>query len=259
MTSPFIRIITSLSMAGLLSACSAMDRLSEIGTGPQFAPLNVPVTQDSRYASMGQPFTPQPPASLSIPPYGEPASTNSLWRAGSRSFFRDPRASRVGDIITVNISVADTAKLSNSTARSRANSDDASLNNFFGLEGQLNKILPSDGDAANLVKMGSNTSNQGAGTVDRSEAINMTLAAVVTQILPNGNLIIGGHQQVRVNSELRDLQVSGVVRTEDISNANTINLAQIAEARVSYGGRGTVSDVQKPRYGSEIYDTLMPF
>jgi len=109
------------------------------------------------------------------------------------------------------------------------------------------------------VKMGSDNSNVGAGSIDRSESINMTMAALVAQILPNGNMVISGHQQVRVNNELRDMQISGIVRTEDITSDNTVDLAQIAEARVSYGGNGTVSDVQQPRYGSQLFDIIMPW
>jgi flagellar L-ring protein precursor FlgH len=112
---------------------------------------------------------------------------------------------------------------------------------------------------ANLVNMGSNTSNVGAGSVNRQETINMTLAALVAQVLPNGNLVIDGHQQVRVNSEMRDMQVTGIVRREDITQANSVNLSQIAEARITYGGQGTVSDVQTPRYGSQLFDILMPW
>jgi flagellar L-ring protein precursor FlgH len=152
--------------------------------------------------------------------------------------------------------VADTAKMSNSTSRSRTNADNASMNNLFGLE----NVMPSVGLLpGSLVKMGSDSSNVGAGSVNRSETINMTLAALVTQVLPNGNLVISGHQQMKVNGELRDLQVSGIVRTEDITSSNMIDLTQIAEARISYGGRGTVSDVQQPRLGSQLYDILMPW
>ncbi len=114
-------------------------------------------------------------------------------------------------------------------------------------------------DPTSLVKMGSDNSNVGAGSIQRAESINMTMAALVAQILPNGNLVIDGHQQVRVNNELRDMRVAGIVRREDITQDNTVNLAQIAEARVAYGGTGTMSDVQQPRLGSQLLDILMPF
>jgi flagellar L-ring protein precursor FlgH len=230
-----------------LAGCSAVDRVAEIGDPPAMARIGDP----------NSPVSAAPPA-LPIPPPPEPQrASNSLWAAGSHSFFHDPRASRPGDIITVNISVADAAKMSNTTARSRTNADDANLTNFFGLETPL--ASATGADPSSLVKMGSDTSNVGAGSINRSEQINLTLAALVTQVMPNGNLVIGGHQQVRVNNEMRDLQVSGLVRIEDITASNTIDLSQIAEARISYGGRGTVTDVQQPRYGSQLFDILMPF
>jgi flagellar L-ring protein precursor FlgH len=228
--------------AAALAGCSAVERIKEIDGGPG---LNASANPPSQQVAS----VPMPSAPL------EPRGANSLWQPGSRSFFHDPRASRVGDIITVNVSVADTAKFSNTTSRSRVNSDDANLTNFFGLE----KALPSTMDPTSLVKMGSDNSNVGAGAIDRSESVNLTLAALVTQVLPNGNLVIGGHQQMKVNSELRDLTVTGIVRTEDITSANTVDLSQIAEARISYGGRGTVSDAQTPRYGSQLFDILMPW
>lgn len=234
---------------GALAGCTAVDRVREIGDPPALATMADPAS----------PVNTASPA-LPMPPPPEPSrAVNSLWASGSRSFFHDPRASRPGDIITVNITVADAAKLSNTTSRTRTNADGANLTNFFGLEGELANALPSGADPTSLVKMGSNTSNVGSGSVDRSESINLTLAALVTQVLPNGNMVIGGHQQVRVNNELRDLQVAGIVRSEDITSANTVDLSQIAEARISYGGRGTVSDMQQPRYGSQLFDILMPF
>jgi len=242
MTMRRLRTLLVIGTAGLLAGCSSYQRLEEIGSGPKLAPISNPAQQQAVSLPM-----PQPPA--------EPRGSNSLWQPGARSFFHDPRASRIGDILTVNISVADAAKISNSTSRSRTNADNANLSNFFGLE----KALPSSMDPTSLVKMGSDTSNVGSGSVDRSESINLTLAALVTQVLPNGNMVIGGHQQVRVNGELRDLQVSGIVRTEDITSANTVDLTQIAEARISYGGRGTVSDMQQPRLGSQLFDILMPW
>jgi flagellar L-ring protein precursor FlgH len=232
-----------------LSACSAVDRLENIGEAPKLAPITNPVMQKG-YQPVTMP-TEQAPAG--------PRMANSLWTPGSRSFFHDPRASHVGDILTIDITIADAAKLSDTTSRTRANSDDANLTNFFGLESELANALPNAADPSSLVKMGSNTSNVGAGSVNRSENVNLTLAGLVTQVLPNGNLVVNGHQQVRVNYELRDLQISGIVRPEDITSNNTVNLSQIAEARVSYGGKGQITDVQQPRYGSQVFDVLMPF
>jgi flagellar L-ring protein precursor FlgH len=243
MTLRSFRLLLTLGAACLVASCSTYQRLADLGSDPKLSPITNPAQKQPVSVPM-----PQPPA--------EPRGANSLWQPGARSFFHDPRASRVGDILTVSISVADAAKISNSTSRSRTNSDGASMSNLFGLERYLQA---SHMDPSNLVKMGSDTSNVGAGSVDRSEKINLTLAALVTQVLPNGNMVIGGHQQVRVNGELRDLQVTGIVRTEDITSANTIDLTQIAEARISYGGKGTISDVQQPRLGSQLYDILMPW
>ena len=237
------KLVMGISAAVALAGCSAVDRIKDIDGGPKVTPITGPVAQT--VTNMPMPLAPT-----------EPRGNSSLWQAGARSFFHDPRASRVGDIITVNVSVADAAKFSNTTQRSRTNSDDANLANFFGLE----KSLAASGmDPTNLVKMGSDTSNVGAGGIDRSESVNLTLAALVTQVLPNGNMVIGGHQQMKVNNELRDLEVTGIVRTEDITSANTIDLSQIAEARITYGGKGTVTDVQTPRYGSQLFDILMPW
>lgn len=239
--------ITSAAYA--LAACSAVDRVESIGSPPAMAPIAMPNAQPG-YQPVTMPIEQGPQDSR---------AANSLWNPGSRSFFRDPRASHVGDIITINISVADAAKFSDTTQRSRTNSDDANLTNFFGLESELQQALPAASDPSKLVSMGSNTSNTGSGSINRSEAISTTLAGIVTQVLSNGNLVINGHQQVRVNYEMRDLLISGIVRTEDITADNTVNLDQIAEARVSYGGQGQIMDVQQPRYGSQLFDILMPF
>ena len=233
---------SALLLAGVaLSACSAVDRIQNIGEAPKLAPV-------------GNPAGSQIVAAIPRP---APIThdNNSLWQPGSQSFFHDPRAMHLGDVITVNVSVADTAKMQNTTSRSRTNSENANLTNFFGLE----KVITPALDPTSVVKMGSDNSNVGAGSIQRAESISMTLAALVAQVLPNGNLVIDGHQQVRVNNELRDMRLSGIVRREDITQNNTIDLSQIAEARVTYGGQGTMSDVQQPRYGSQLLDIIMPW
>jgi flagellar L-ring protein precursor FlgH len=237
----FLKISAVLLTGASLAACSAVSRIENIGEAPKLAAVGNPA---------GQHIVAEIPRPAPITHID-----NSLWQVGAQSFFHDPRAMHIGDVITVNVSVTDTAKLQNTTSRSRTNTEDAGMTNLFGLE----KALPSSIDPTSLVKMGSDNSNVGTGSIQRQESISMTLAALVAQVLPNGNLVIDGHQQVRVNNELRDMQLSGIVRREDITQDNTVNLSQIAEARVTYGGQGTMSDVQQPRYGSQLFDILMPW
>jgi flagellar L-ring protein precursor FlgH len=200
------------------------------------------------------------PVSLPMPaPLPATREANSLWRAGARSFFKDQRAGRVGDILTIEVSIDDKAKTENKTVRSRDNSETAGVPNLFGLEGEFAKKLPQGINPSAILGTNSKLSNTGDGTVDRKEQIDIKLAAVVMQVLPNGNLVVSGKQQVRINFEMRELTVSGIIRPEDISSVNSISYEKIAEARISYGGKGQISDVQQPRYGSQIMDILMPF
>lgn len=238
----FFKISAISLLASALCSCGALDRIENIGSAPKLSPLGNPA--DSKLVA----------EIPKLPPITH--DDNSLWQPNAKSFFSDPRASRVGDVITVNVTVADSAAMQDSTSNSRTNSDTASMGNFFGLENIMthNGLTP-----GNLVNMGSANSNVGSGSINRQESINMTMAALVAQVLPNGNLVIQGHQQVRVNNEMRDMQVSGIVRREDITQENTVNLSQIAEARISYGGQGTVSNMQQPRYGSQLFDILMPW
>ncbi|WCL53038.1 flagellar basal body L-ring protein FlgH [Gimibacter soli] len=246
----------SLLMALALGACGAMDRMSEIGKEPAMTPIsNVAAPAQQR--------------SISLPmPSQEPQvyQANSLWRTGARAFFKDQRAAQVGDILTVEINIEDQAKIGNSTARSRTTAEGAGLPNMFGLEtligrgiGQVSGTAGAATDTSNLVTADSSSSYAGTGTVDRSESISLTVAAIVTEVLPNGNLVIQGRQEVRVNFEKRELLLAGIVRPEDISSGNTIQHTQIAEARISYGGKGQITDVQQPRYGTQLYDIIFPF
>lgn len=240
-----------VALAGFLalSACSTIRDLTQIGSAPSLSPITNP-TEKRGYE----------PVSLPMPAADNEAhTTNSLWRSGAKQFFRDQRAAKVGDILTVEISIDDSAKLDNSTTRSRSGTDNMGLTNLFGLENPIVRALPGDNDPANLLKTSSSTATKGDGAIDRKEAINLTVAAIITQILPNGNLVIQGRQEVRVNYEVRELLVTGIVRPEDISNINTVRHTQIAEARISYGGRGQISRLQQPRVGQQAVDILSPF
>lgn len=239
-----VRLAVIAFLAATLAGCNAADRISNIGKAPDLSPMVSPPTTVAMPMPAPEEIVYQP---------------NSLWRSGSRAFFRDQRAARIGDILTVLINVADSAKVNNSTKRSRSNSESAGVNNLFGYESYLGKVFPDAVDNTSLADLSSDGSSAGEGSVDRKETIDLTVAAVVTQVLPNGNLVIAGRQQVRVNYEVRDLLVSGIVRPEDISNTNTVQHTQIAEARISYGGEGQISDMQQPRYGQQLFDIIMPF
>jgi flagellar L-ring protein FlgH len=244
-----VRIACVVAVGVSLSACGSIDRLANVGKAPALSAIEDPTAQ-AGYKPVRLPM-----------PTPEPAvySSNSLWRSGSRAFFRDQRARQVGDILTVKVKITDQAQLSNQTARSRKNSENLGAKNLFGLEVNPGKIFPEGTEAGSLLDASSASGSQGAGSVRRSEQLTTSVAAMVTQLLPNGNLVIEGKQEVRVNFEKRELIVAGVVRPEDIESDNTIDSAKIAQARIAYGGEGQITDVQQPRYGQQVMDVLLPF
>ena len=246
------RISTILALglaATALSGCNTFTRMAEIGAEPRMTKVENPVRRPEYQ-----------PVSMPMPrPSEQPRYANSLWRPGARAFLKDQRADEVGDIVTVVIEISDSAKITNKTTRARNNSEDADLPAIAGLESQLAKLLPKAVNPANLIQFGSQTSNSGEGEIDRDEEINLRVAAIVTQTLPNGNLVIMGRQEVRVNFEMRELYVTGVIRPEDIGSDNAVSYDKIAEARISYGGRGHISDFQQPRYGQQLFDVVFPF
>lgn len=244
--------LAALGLACLAAACAGTrERLSEVGKPPELAPVDDPAALHGRQPVLW------PIATDAAP---RPQTANSLWQTGARTFFGDPRASRIGDIVTITINIDDQASLSNSTSRDREASESRTVNSFFGLNNAfLGGLLPGGADETNLVDFQSNSEFAGDGAIDRSESLALTMAAVVTQVLPNGNLVVAGRQEVRVNHELRELTVTGVVRPMDISATNTVAHDKIAEARISYGGRGTVSNVQRPPAGQQVLEILFPF
>lgn len=244
-----IKATLTVCLGLALTGCNAYSRIASIGAEPPLSKIENPMAKKGY-----QPVT--------LPmPRPEPAiqQANSLWRPGSRAFFKDQRANRIGDILTVQIEISDKASLSNKTTTTRDSTEDADITNLLGLESQFAKILPEAIDPASMASVGSSHSVEGSGAVTRNETIQMDIAAIVTQILPNGNLVISGRQEVRVNFESRDLYVTGVIRPEDISSSNTIESSKIAEARVAYGGRGHLTDMQQARYGQQLFDIIFPF
>lgn len=233
----------------LLAGCNTLERLSEVGEEPAMNPIENP-THTLGYAPVSMPM-PQPVTAS--------YQANSLWRPGSRAFLKDLRASDIGDIVTVTISIDENAELSNTTNRTRTTAENVDLDALLGYGPALNSILPEAVNPADILAFDGQTTNNGSGTISRSEAITLQVAAVVTQVLPNGNLVIHGRQETRVNYEVRELQIAGVIRPQDITSTNTIDYNDIAEARLAYGGRGHISDFQQPRWGTQIIDVIMPF
>jgi flagellar L-ring protein precursor FlgH len=255
-------ILLALTSASLLSGCAVADRVANVGKAPRFSrPTEVPapLVERSLASSGSADSRTVRPASTYTPEAIEPASTASLFRSGSAGLFRDGRAYQRGDILTVRVNVSDRATFDNATTRSRTGSENANVATLLGLDKLIDRILPGKAESGAGVSGGSKSGNSGQGNTTRSETINLTLAGLVTEVLPNGNLAIRARQEMRVNYELRELVVTGLVRPQDIARDNSIRHTQIAEARVSYGGRGHLTDAQQARYGQQIYDLLFPF
>jgi flagellar L-ring protein precursor FlgH len=191
-------------------------------------------------------------------PAGQPPpnNANALWRSGSRAFFKDQRAAQVGDVVTIVVNMNDAANLKNVTSADRSSSESAGMPNLFGLESLLPKTIA---DPSKLVSLSSGNNNTGTGQIQRNENVTLRLAGVVTQVLPNGNLVVAARQEFLVNNELRSLQVTGVIRPQDIASDNTVQHDRMAEARIAYGGRGQLTSLQSPRWGQQMMDILLPF
>ena len=238
---------TMLSVVSLAGGCSGIDRLSQVGEEPRLSSIDNPTTQPG-YKPVQMPMP--KPETVSYNP-------NSLWRNGSRSFFKDQRAHQIGDLLTVTVNITDQANFANDTQRSRTATEDSGITAFLGssLLGQrAQSVLP-----GRFLTADSTMGTDGKGTITRQETLQTNVAAIVTQVLPNGNLVVEGKQEIRVNYEKRELIVAGIVRPEDIQSDNTIDSSKIAQARIAYGGHGEISDIQQPRYGSQVMDVLLPF
>ncbi|WP_287013220.1 flagellar basal body L-ring protein FlgH [Actibacterium sp.] len=233
----------------LLAIPAGCGRVANLGQAPDFSP-----TEDGNafFAMSSAPF---PTTTRTHAPAGQA----SLWSGGRASLLGDRRAERRGDILTVVIEIDDKAEISNSTGRSRSGSESLSLPSFFGIPQRIDRKLPDGASMADAVSTTSSSASSGDGSVRRNEKLTLRVAATITDLLANGVARIEGSQEVRVNFEMRELMVTGYVRPEDISRQNEITYDKIASARISYGGRGQITDVQQPRYGQQIADIVLPF
>lgn len=241
------KLATLLALTLAMAGCNTTDRLANIGNPPALSPIVDP-TATAGYRPVNMPM----PQAIA-----DTYQANSLYRTSAKGFFKDERAHRIGDILTVIVTVNDSAKIANTTQASRDSNNTAGMGGILGAAVDTASLGTIDTNDA--LDFTSGISNTGKGSVNRSESLQTSVAAVVTQVLPNGNLVIEGHQEVRVNFEVRDLVVAGIVRPSDIQANNTIPSSKIAEARIAYGGRGQITDVQQPRYGQQVMDAILPF
>lgn len=253
---PFLRMICLTSLAAVTLSGCMMDDYKD-ARNPQFNDIDSNTIPEVNRISVPMPAT---------EPRRRPqrAEASSLWNRGTSSFFDDQRAEQVGDILTVVINISDGASLSNESERSRSSSQGVNSPVFLGYGGQIDAILPGvDAEdlptGGNIIDLGNASSSSGEGSISRNESINLRIAALIVKELPNGNFVIAGRQEVKVNNELRELRVAGVIRPEDINTLNTVPYDKIAEARISYGGRGQLSQVQQPRYGEDFLDVILPY
>lgn len=246
----FLTILISLF---LLASCQdTVDKLKRVGRAPDFENIELPtIEEDEEEIERREERLRSQHAHM--------RKTNSLWQPGSTKFFRDSRAWKVGDIIRVVVEIKDNASLNNSTQQNRSGKDNLGLSNLFGKEKAIQANLPTTANLGSLVSTNSSRNHTGSGNISRKEDVKTEIAATVTKVLPSGNLVVQGHQEVRVNYELREIKVAGIIRPKDITSDNSIKTNQMAEARISYGGRGVVSDMQQPRAGSQVIDIISPF
>lgn len=240
--------MTKMALVGLalLGACA---RLDHVGKAPTFTPAS----ETPEHVAMlwqGLPVSNQPQRAV---------DEASLWSGARQSLLGDRRAIRKGDILTVVIEIDEEAEISNGTSRSRSGEEAMGVSNLLGLPQRLDEHLPDGASMATAVDLNSSSASTGKGSVKRNEKLTLRVAATIVDVLPNGVLAINGSQELRVNFEMRELLVTGYVRPEDISRQNEITYDKIASARVSYGGRGQITDVQQPRYGQQLLDVVLPF
>ncbi len=246
------KIVSLLALTTLLSGCDGiLDKLDHINKPPPMADIKNP-QEKSDYKAMTWPMPETQPATKQY--------ANSLWQHGARAFFRDGRAARVGDILKVTVKINDKLQFNNQTEGKRTSQDTAAIPSVLGLTNKIIHFIPAaTPNPANLLSTTGSMDIKGTGTISRQDVITTQVAALVTQMLPNGNMVIEGKQEITMNRDVREVSVKGVIRPQDITSDNTIDSTQIAEARITYTGRGQMNDTQQPRWGGQVVDAISPF
>lgn len=259
------KTIISIISCIILSGCDLMsDRLDAVGRQPELSkmniyeealyPINEQVEIQSRLSDLGYENGYRYSDSHDVRP--PQSSANSIWKSGSKAF---AKSYTVGDVLSVIVQIADQAQVNNQTQKSRSDSAKLGMPSMLGLETVVDHLLPDSSSSSNMVNMNGSSSDSGSGKINRKETIQTTIAVTVIKVLNSGNLIVRGTQEVLVNFDLREVTIKGIIRPEDITMNNTVNLEQIAEARVSYGGRGQIFEYQQPPYGKQVLDIITPF
>ena len=231
--------LTAILAVTFLAGCQSQ-AVRELGKAPAMSPIGSGL-QYSQTPQMA--MYPKQPQNMT--------RGYSLWNDSQAALFKDSRAINMGDILTVNIQINDKADFDNETERNRTNQS----NLGWKANAQIFGWKP---ETDSSVGFNSDTDTQAKGKTKRSEKLTLLVAAVVTGVLENGNLLISGSQEVRVNHEIRILNVAGIVRPQDVDSQNTISYEKIAEARISYGGRGRLTEVQQPPVGQQVVDLFSP-
>ncbi|MBC7739446.1 MAG: flagellar basal body L-ring protein FlgH [Candidatus Saccharibacteria bacterium] len=232
------RHLTVVSLA-LLAGCGDINR---VGRAPEFSPMQSSYEQEAMYSTLPQTTDDRGPTDHS-----------SLWTSQRTSLLGDHRARTRGDILTVVVEIDDQAQFSDTTGRTRTGAEQMGTPSLFGIPQRLGA------GTDDLIATSSSSTFNGTGAIARNEKVTLRLAVTVVEELPNGVLRLEGQQEVRLNNEMRQLTINGYVRPDDISRQNEITYDKIAQAQISYGGRGTISDAMQPRYGQQLIDQLAPF
>jgi flagellar L-ring protein precursor FlgH len=235
----------------LLNGCLA-EKMSEIGDGPKISQIQNP-TMAKGYA----------PVSMPMPAPTQPEHhINSLWQIGSKAFFKDQRAGRIGDIVTVSVLIDNKESTNFTPSMSKETKNDRSIVNFLGLEHQVKRILPhkfSSNLPEKWINATSKPSHTGNGKYNLEDKMKFTISATIIQIMPNGNLVIQGHTEFKLMNEVREVELRGIVRRSDIQSNNSISSDKIAELRIVYAGRGDITDVANKPWGVQAVEKIMPF